>query len=381
MNATIVVPEGEILHVAYQMRELLDPDESCSQGHLRLTARGHRRRWYATDGLVAAIDEMPHAGPDLDVLLSPRLLPHLVEGCGDVHLTIPTLRRDGTFDGPAVLAVDSLEVVQPVRFPSYPDFDGILGDALALEAAVASVERYELQRLVHVIRRRPAGSDEQLNPPAFLSIDGHSVAMRADWPGWGESQAVLNPVTTQGRASASVSPNRLWRLLQAAPEDLELRVPATRGELVVISGGGFHGLLKPHAWPDATALLADVQEILDEALGMGRIEPDHDGDLPVPFEDARVFIRTVDGTPAAVQLFTVLAEANQPDPALLGRINDFNASLRGCRMFWTAGQVLLETDISADALSPEQLRTALNTVTDATRLVRHLFELPELSPP
>lgn len=92
---------------------------------------------------------------------------------------------------------------------------------------------------------------------------------------------------------------------------------------------------------------------------MGRIEPDEDGDLPVPFEDDPVDIRTVDGTPAAVQVFTVLANERDPDTELLMRINELNASLRGCRMFWVAGQVLLEADFAADDLSPEQLRTVL----------------------
>lgn len=381
MGSPIVVPEEEILHVAHHMRDMLHPDESRSIGHLRLTARGARRRWYAYDGFVAAILEAAHEGPDVDVLLSPRLLPYLAEGCGDVLLTVPALRKDGTFEGPAVLSVESLKVVQPVRFPSYPDLDRILGDALAQVAAVASVERYELQRLVHVICKRPAGSDEHLNPPAFLSIGGHGVGMHADWPGWGESRAVLNEVAAQGLASASVSPSLVVRLLQAAPEEVELRVPVTRGEPVVLRSHGFYGLLRPRPWPDAAALLSEVQDFLEEALGMGRIEPDDDGDLPVPFEDARVFIRTVDGTPAAVQVFTVLAaDASEPDVGLLLRINEFNASLRGCRMFWVAGQVLLEADFSADDLSPEQLRSALNVVADATRMVRDLFTLTEHSP-
>ena len=58
----------EVFALSHQLSQLLRGDESSTLGHVRLTARGGRRRWYATDSYVAGILETDHGGPDCDIV-------------------------------------------------------------------------------------------------------------------------------------------------------------------------------------------------------------------------------------------------------------------------------------------------------------------------
>jgi hypothetical protein len=364
----------EVYALSHHLSQLLTGDESSTIGHVRLTARGGRRRWYATDSYVAGILEADHDGPDCDILLSPRILPPRVTEDSRCELAVPRLRRDGTFEGPATLRVDDLAVTQPVRFPVYPDLDSILGDAIAEPGAQVEVRTDALADLLAVLRIRPAGSAEHLNPPAFLTVGEGKISIHADWPGWGESRAAVEGADCVGMATAAVGLHLFQRLVDASPATVTLRVPVDRGQPVSVVSAGFYGLLMPRTWPDAAARLLEVQQILEQDLGIGHVEPDADGDLPVPFEDVHAYIRTVDGTNADVQVFTVLARDREADTELLQRINELNSVVRGCRLFIVDEQVLLEADLPGTELSPDTLRSTLNDVADTTRMIRTLFD-------
>lgn len=364
----------ELYALSNHLVTLLPRDESSTIGHVRLTARAGRRRWYATDSFVAGILEAEHDGPDSDILLSPRILPPRISEDSRCELIVPRLRKDGTFEGPAMLRVDELTVTQPVRFPVYPDLDTLLGDAVAEPGAWAQVTTDALADLLAVLRIRPAGSAEHLNPPAFLTVGQGRISIHAHWPGWGESRAAVEVAEGAGMATAAVGLHLLQRLVDASPATVTLRVPVQRGQPVSVVSDGFHGVLMPLRWPDAAARLVEVQQILADDLGIGRVEPDDDGDLPVPFEDVHTYIRTVEGTDADVQVFTVLAHGVGEDIDLLTRINELNSVVRGCRLFIVQGQVLLEADLPGPELSADTLRGTLNDVADTTRMVRTLFD-------
>ena len=364
----------EVYALSHHLSHLLMDDESSTIGHVRLTARGGRRRWYATDSYVAGILEEDHDGPDCDILLSPRILPPRVTEGSRCELTVPRLRRDGTFEGPATMHVDGLTVTQPARFPVYPDLDSILGDAIAEPGASVEVQTDSLADLLAVLRIRPAGSAEHLNPPAFLTVGEGRISIYADWPGWGESRAAVEGAACVGMATAAVGLHLFQRLVDASPARVTLHVPVDRAQPISVISAGFYGLLMPRTWPDAAVRLVEVQQILEQELGIGHIEPDADGDLPVPFEDVHTYIRTVDGTTADVQVFTVLARGREADTELLRRVNELNSVVRGCRLFIVEDQVLLEADLPGAELAPDSLRSTLNHVADTTRMVRTLFE-------
>lgn len=364
----------ELYALSRHLSQLLRGDESSTLGHVRLTARGGRRRWYATDSYVAGVLEADHDGPDCDILLSPRILPPGVAEDSRCQLAVPAPRSDGTFEGPATLRVDDLEVTQPVRYPVYPDLDSILGDAIAEPGATVRVRSDALADLLAVMRIRPAASAEHMNPPAFLTVGEGKISIHADWPGWGESRAAVEGSDCTGMATAAVGLHLLQRLVDASPATVTLRVLVDRGRPVSVVSEAFYGLLMPRLWPDASALLEEVQEILEQDLGIGHIQPDADGDLPVPFEDVYTYIRTVDGATADVQVFTVLARDQEADTELLQRINELNSVVRGCRLFVIDQRVLLEADLPGKDLSPDTLRSTLNDVADTTRMVRTLFD-------
>ena len=355
MHHRFTLTSAEIQTLPDRFTWLVGNDEASTLGHLRLTARGGRRRWYATDSYVAGILEVGHEGPDCDILISPRILPSQTHEGSLWELSVPRPLGDGTFTGPALLRVDAMEVTQPVRYPSFPDLDTIHGDARAEPAATARVSRHTLAELLNISRRRPAGSPEQLSPPAFLTIGDGQVSVHAEWAGWGESRVTVDSEDCSGRATAAVGLHLLQRLVEASPADLTLRVPIERGRPICVEGGPFFGLLMPRVWPDAAARLSEVQEILARDLGIDFVEPDADGDLPVPSEDVPIYIRTVDNSDADVQVFTVLAQAQADDPGLLSRINEINSVVRGCRLFAIDGQVLLESDLPGNELSADSL--------------------------
>jgi hypothetical protein len=113
------------------------------------------------------------------------------------ELAVPRPRRDGTFEGPATLRVDGLAVTQPVRFPVYPDLDSLLGDAIAEPGASVELRTDELADLLAVLRIRPAGSAEHLNPPAFLTVGEGKISTpwRVDAPpGMDENGGVARDV-------------------------------------------------------------------------------------------------------------------------------------------------------------------------------------------
>lgn len=239
MSHRFLLEPREVYALSHHLTKLLRPDESSNLGHVRLTARGARRRWYATDSYVAGVLEADHDGPDADILLSPRILPPRVTEDSRCELVVPELRRDATFEGPAVLRVDGLELTQPVRYPAYPDLDRILADAVGQPGATVDVQADALADLLAVMRVRPAGSDEQLNPPAFLTLDEGTISIHADWPGWGESKAAVTGQDGAGMAKAAVGLRLLQRVVDASPAAVTLRVPLDRQSPVCLTSTGF----------------------------------------------------------------------------------------------------------------------------------------------
>jgi hypothetical protein len=106
-----------------------------------------------------------------------------------------------------------------------------------------------------------------------------------------------------------------------------------------------------------------VRDLLEHFTG-SRPEPDDDGDLPLCYGDREFFVRIV-GQDAVVQVFAVAVAGIDPSGDLMHELNDINTQLKFSRMFWVAGQVLVEHDIWGDDVNPANLRHACVTVAEA----------------
>lgn len=372
----IPLPAEELFAVIEQVLPAASDDEGSTIGMVRLSSTpGEPRRWYATDSRVLVTLSGDQSRSAVDALLSPRLFPPEVLRSDDPLLEVPHQRGDGSLEGPVRLHLgDGVVLTQPARPLAFPDCDDILRDAHAAPAATATLSQATLLRALEVLLIRPRGSDPDENPPAFLEVADGRVTVRADWPGYGRSEVGVVGDGVSGRASVAINPAMLRRLTTLAPANFELRVPLDWHTPVCLVGidQQWNGLLMPmRLWLSADELTDRLMEIVAEDFGL-EVQPDTDGDLPIPFEDLVLFARTVEGEPAVGQVFSVLSREAEPTADLMERLNDLNASVRWVRVFHTADQVLCEAEVS-NHVDADELRRVCVMVADATRMVRGLF--------
>jgi hypothetical protein len=88
-----------------------------------------------------------------------------------------------------------------------------------------------------------------------------------------------------------------------------------------------------------------VETLIERITGIDKAAPDHEGDYPVRYRDARYFVRVAgnDERPIVRVFSTVVADI-EPGPELYETINDINTRLGFCRCFWVSGQVLIEAE-------------------------------------
>jgi hypothetical protein len=115
---------------------------------------------------------------------------------------------------------------------------------------------------------------------------------------------------------------------------------------------------------DVTA--AFVEKLLAGISGGGLVEPDADGDYPVRYRSALYYVRLVGDGHVDVQVFAVAVDGVDASPGLLAAVNDINAQIRFVRVFHVQGQVLVEADITGDAIEPSGFYTACEAVATVT---------------
>ena len=111
---------------------------------------------------------------------------------------------------------------------------------------------------------------------------------------------------------------------------------------------------------------AYVESLLENFLGQPKVEPDADGDYPLRFRSAGYFVRIVGNEPPVVQVFSVALGEVAPTPELLAELNEINTSIGFARIFHVRDQVLVETDILAEALDPAGFDHACRCVASIT---------------
>ena len=107
-----------------------------------------------------------------------------------------------------------------------------------------------------------------------------------------------------------------------------------------------------------------VESLLEQLLEIEKITQDQDGDYPVRYRSALYFVRIVPGKydDPVVQVFATVLANIQPSPQLFESLNEINTQLHFTRIFWVAEQVLIESEIHWEALSPAGFNTACRDV-------------------
>ena len=174
----------------------------------------------------------------------------------------------------------------------------------------------------------------------------------------------------EGAARMTVPLGLLERLLQTATDpEIELFLPIQEASWLVMRQAGWTGgVARFRPFPTTSELQTRLQLWLEDDFGQGDAGPDDDGDLPMRFEEQRLFLRVADGEPPVVQVFAVLGEGEEDDGLLLNTINGLNADVRHARVFITGGQILVETDLGHD-LSVADLREGARRIADLARML------------
>jgi hypothetical protein len=111
---------------------------------------------------------------------------------------------------------------------------------------------------------------------------------------------------------------------------------------------------------------AYVESILRRFTGGHTPVADHDGDYRVWFRNCLYFVRVIGHETPVVQVFSVAVADVEATPELLAELNVVNAEIQYARIFHVGQQVLIETDVLAEALDPAGFENACNHVMSVT---------------
>ncbi|AXV05582.1 hypothetical protein DVS28_a0881 [Euzebya pacifica] len=363
----------ELVDVAQRVSTFCDDDEGWPLGHVLLTSHAGRRRWIGGSSNVYVMLDTVEGGPMPKALLSPRLLPmpSLVSELevDSVRLSLPAPDEDGLCTGAVELTVGPMRVVQPAGVGFYPDVTDTLHTDKHARARTSTVA---LLAVVEQIRTVPGGLElgpDYPPPLAWFIAEPGRVGVRVDWPGVGRAEAFVD-AEVEGAARMTVPLGLLERLLQTATDpEIELFLPIQEASWLVMRQAGWTGgVARFRPFPTTSELQTRLQLWLEDDFGQGDAGPDDDGDLPMRFEEQRLFLRVADGEPPVVQVFAVLGEGEEDDGLLLNTINGLNADVRHARVFITGGQILVETDLGHD-LSVADLREGARRIADLARML------------
>jgi hypothetical protein len=111
---------------------------------------------------------------------------------------------------------------------------------------------------------------------------------------------------------------------------------------------------------------AYVESLLERLTGSEKVEADPDGDYPVRFRNCLYYVRVIGADAPVVQVFSVAVADVAATPELLAELNTLNSDIRFARAFHVRGQVLIETDVLAEALDPAGFENACNCIASVT---------------
>lgn len=111
---------------------------------------------------------------------------------------------------------------------------------------------------------------------------------------------------------------------------------------------------------------AYVESLLQRLTNSDKVGTDDDGDYPVQFRNCHYYVRVIGNDTPVVQVFSVAVADVDATPELLTELNTLNTDIRFARAFHVQRQVLIETDVLAEALDPAGFENACNCVASIT---------------
>jgi hypothetical protein len=111
--------------------------------------------------------------------------------------------------------------------------------------------------------------------------------------------------------------------------------------------------------PDTLA--GEVLEAVHDLLGDDAVVVDDQGDIPIPRDDATVFVRVLDD-PASVLVFAPVLVDLPPTPALLDELNRLNEGVRFVRFCATEDGVVVDHELFGDFFERDMLPFAVRAV-------------------
>lgn len=185
--------------------------------------------------------------------------------------------------------------------------------------------------------------------PDPVGTEGGSVNYHRSWPAPSPVAEVAQlAVSTLRRVYGVRAMDQLeYRYFQKDGTELELADLGLRREAAEKEGAG----------EDLARLRPLVEEALRRALGTSEITYDPDGDIPVRFGNAMVFVRLL-GAPPRVRIFSPMLWNLHSTDGLLEALNDINLRVDAGRVVWTGKEVIAAIDLPARGLTEEYVALA-----------------------
>ncbi|MFZ4721303.1 MAG: DUF3293 domain-containing protein, partial [Ilumatobacteraceae bacterium] len=368
MSITSSVIPHEELREALLLYSIITHDETVPLGQVRLVSDGRRRRWYATDSVRAACVE---GGPEdevFDVGIPPAQLNFAVAAArvtDDVRLTIDADDDVLTLGG----SEGSLRV-EDMRFV-HADVPGIRPGPERIRGRVL-LPAQTLHRLISSIgwiREVPEGDEPSFR--FWFGIGTDKIQLRAKTREAGPTFIDFAAPGANGDVAVEISAKLAVSIIELFDQDDEIlvEIPEMSGEPVVFSAGSRWALLMPIEHP-ANALRKQVESTITDVMGQLAAQPDGDGDYPLVRHSTPVYARLLpDAEPPALQVFAVMLSDVEASPELMTELNDLNIASTFARIFHVDGQVLVEADLVAETLDPNELRAAVDQIWDVAQRI------------
>jgi hypothetical protein len=110
-----------------------------------------------------------------------------------------------------------------------------------------------------------------------------------------------------------------------------------------------------HAAPKLGELVPLVEQAVKGFLGTDEIVRDKDGDIPIRQGSALLYVRTMDGAPPVVRVFSLVLRGVEASQPLLEALNEINGRIMFGRVLWASDRVIVSAEVSAVGISTEQI--------------------------
>lgn len=109
------------------------------------------------------------------------------------------------------------------------------------------------------------------------------------------------------------------------------------------------------AAPKLAELVPLVEQAVKGFLGTDEIVRDKDGDIPIRQGSALLFVRTMDGAPPVVRVFSLVLRGVEASQPLLEALNEINGRIMFGRVLWASDRVIVSAEVSAVGIGTEQI--------------------------